>query len=122
MKTAAEINSEYKENKRIEKIKIKQERDIQKSFNFMNKSIEKHKVSLEQKKQIAIEKYKVDITSRYEKQHARFEKQRQKTLDRNIRKIQGKKPLKKNVAIVKRKQKAFSEIQGYSKLSRANKD
>lgn len=110
MKTKSmKINEEYKQQKRIEKERLKRE-----------KMIEKRRLLLNKKRTEAIEKAKVHISSKYEKQLLKYKKQQEIMLEKQKRKIKWKKPLKKHQKKIKWKQKAFSEIQKYSKLSRSN--
>lgn len=54
---------------------------------------EKRQLSLEQKKQQAIEEYKQAQSIKYEKQLAKLTRAKQRELDKQARKIIGKKPL-----------------------------
>lgn len=103
-KNAIEINTEYKENKKIQKLK---EKHLEK--------IEKHKVSQEQKMKLAREKKKADISASFDRKMKIWNNKQQKTLDRNMRKTQGKDPLKKNakkiISVAWLKKRVFANFQ-----------
>lgn len=94
------------------------DKKVQKQIEKAQKKIEKHQLSIEAKRERAIQKSKDDIMSKYEKQQARFLSRANRELEKQIRKAIGRKPLKKKERSMK--QKALAEFQKYCKLARCN--
>lgn len=94
------------------------DKKVQKAIAKAQEKIEKHQLSIERKKTLALQKIKDDINAKYEKQHARFLRKSNEQLEKVIRRSIKLKPLKKKELSMK--QKAFKEFQLYCRISRAN--
>ena len=102
---------EYKDNKKIQNIISKKKEEL-----------EKRKVSLEEKKQENIKLYAEKQSIKYEKLLRKIEKNKLRELDKQVRKVAGKKPLKKKMpSEAKRKEKAYQQFQKFCKLIRMDK-
>ena len=106
-----ETNKKWILQKKIEKI----EKDKQ-------KKIEKHKVVLEQKKALALEKLQSDISLSYQKKLAKFQKQQQKQAKDKIKVLKWKTVVKKDHSLARYKKMAEAEFQKYARLLRADLD
>jgi len=91
-----------------------------KSDKKVQKEIEKHQLSIEAKRTRALQKCKDDIMSKYEKQQARFNSRANRQLEKKIRQVIWRKPLKKKEPSMK--QKAFREFQLLMRLVNADDD
>ncbi len=108
LKTATEINNDYKLQKKLENLKIKQK-----------EKIEKQQLSLMRKREIALEKAKNNININYEKKMAKLVSNQIKIQKRLERKILWKKPLKsleKKISFSKRFDDLLYFIQKFVRL------
>jgi len=104
--------NKYKEDKRLAKLIAKSEKDI-----------EKHRISLEQKRLERIQSAKDRATTITEKKLLKYVRKKDRWLNEKIRKELGRKPLKQKMpSVAKIKNKAHSAVQKYAKLSKMDKD
>ena len=106
---ASDHNKTYKETRRVEREKEK-----------MVKHIEKHKVSLEAKRQKKLKEMESSINVRFEKTLAKVKKRAELTYEKKKREIQGKRKLKKHTkkppTTAKLKKDLYCLVQKYSRL------
>lgn len=102
--------------------KYKTEKKLAKQIDQTEKSIEKHRMSLEAKKILALQKMKVALEAITEKKYNRFVRKKIFFLKNKIRAFKNKPPLKSKREIKKMSQKAYIETQRYARLKRANSE
>lgn len=109
-----EKNKQYKEDRKLAKLK---EREVEK--------LAKAKARLQAKRELELQRSKADIDSRYEKKIAKIVRKNEILFEKNKRKIEWKKPLKKHnkpKTLAKYKQELFTLIQKYVRLRDSGRD
>jgi len=103
--------------------KYKADKKIQKEIEKKQKQIEKHRLSIQRKNKLALEKKKEELSIKAEKKLSSITKKKQRELDTFIRAQKWLKPLKaKPSKISKIKAEAFALVQKYARMLRADED
>jgi len=98
----------------IEKNKLyKIEKKAQKQKDIINKKIQKHKLVIEAKKKLAIQKYTSSINNKLGKKLAKFKKKQQENLEKFLKNIEREKKGKKKLEY-KKKDKTLARYRKYS--------